>query len=60
MANYLGTEDNGDTREYSDEDDPAGDFINPRVYIYASATFLFEGYTTVSTIELAELTNWTI
>lgn len=60
MANYLGTEDNGDTREYSDEDDPAGDFINPRVYIYASATFLFEGYTTVSTIELAEVTNWTV
>ena len=60
ISNYLGKEDNGDVREYSDEDDPAGDFILPTVYIYASATFLFEGYTTVSTIELAELTTWTV
>ena len=60
ISNYIGRNDNGDTREFPDEDDPASDFMAPRVYIYVTATYLFEGYTTVSTIELQEVTNFII
>ena len=60
ISNYIGRNDNGDTREFPDEDDPASNFMDPRVYIYVTCTYLFEGYTTVSTIELQEVTNFSI
>ena len=60
ITNYIGRNDNGEVREFSDEDDPASNFMDPRVYLYVSCTYLFEGYTTVSTIELTEVTNFSI
>ena len=60
IFNYLGTNDSGEVREFSDDEDPASDFMMPIVDIYVSATFLYQGYTTVRTIPLTRVTTWNI
>ncbi len=60
ISNYLGTNDSGEVREFSDDEDPASNFMTPIVDIYVSATFLYQGYTTVRTIPLTRVTTWNI
>ena len=58
ITNYFGREDGGRVREFSDENDAAKSaFVQPAVFVFATATFAFQGYTTVRTIELTEITS---
>lgn len=49
---YIGHLDGGEVGEFTEDDDPASNFLTPAIYIFVSSSYSFQGYTTVVTIPL--------